>query len=131
MFKKFLFFLFTFISIESIVLGYQQELDTEKMMDKIKNQYDIPKYCFDNHYPITIQNYITTIEIKRYQSFYSILISQVEDEIYCFQILKDVGNDNYSVLDEKYFSYEDITEKFMKDMISKFILSTNPARNLE
>lgn len=131
MFKKFLFFIIIFISVIGTVLGNQQELDTEKLMGKFKKQFDISKYCFENYYPITIQNCITSIEIKRHQSLYSIWIYQVEEDVYCFQILFDHGNSNYMVLDEKYFKYDDITEKFMKELISSFILLTNVAKELE
>lgn len=110
----------------------QQELTVEEIFDKITIEYRFQQYCQRKQYPIVFYNYINALEIKRINSNYSIYITQEDIDLYCIQILNYNEKEKiYNIIDEKYFLYNQITDLFLKKMISSFVLYSNPCRVLE
>lgn len=81
---------------------------------------------------LIVFNYVNAIELYRVGSIYSLYITRVSKNEYCFQILRELNEEEYRVLNEKWLTSSEVRQKdLIMEIIEDFILGSNPVRNLQ
>lgn len=81
---------------------------------------------------LIVFNYVNAIELYRVGSIYSLYITRVSKNEYCFQILRELNEEEYRVLNEKWLTSSEVRQKdLIMEIIEDFILGSNPIRNLQ
>lgn len=119
-----------FLSINTITYAGDSGYQGEWLMNDF--YWDMNELTKPYSNLLIVFNYVNAIELYRVGSIYSLYITRVSKNEYCFQWLRELNEEEYRVLDEKWLTSAEVRQKeLMMDIIEGFILSSNPVRNLQ
>lgn len=119
-----------FLSINAITYAGDSGYQGEWLMNDF--YWDMNELTKPYSNLLIVFNYVNAIELYRVGSIYSLYITRVSKNEYCFQWLRELHEEEYKVLDEKWLNSAEVRQRdLMMDIIEGFILSSNPVRNLQ